>query len=195
MLYVHAGEPCAGKDGGLEFPDLFSALFVWADEGHVGCWRMGQGFDEFETKRSSGDGNPEIPLLTLFVMLNLLADDRSTISRTVAPVEVNDARAQRGLPLIPPMWTVSRGDLVELCSTSGGPKQPPGKRRADKGGLERRTYAARTSCSASPHSRRGHRRRLRSGRTLLVRSAQIGEALRHMTRPRSFYEVENATGQ
>ena len=77
----------------------------------------GADFDEFETKRSSRDVNPEIPLLTLLVMLSLLADDRSTISRTVAPVRVNDARAQRGLPPIPPIWTVSRGDLAE-------PKQP-----------------------------------------------------------------------
>ena len=71
-----------------------------------------------------GDVMLEIPLWTLFVMLTVLADDRVAIRRTVAPVKVNDARAQRGRPLIPPMWTVSGGDLIELCSTTVRPKQP-----------------------------------------------------------------------
>ena len=50
-------------------------------------------------------------------MLTVLADDRTAIRRTVAPVKVNEARARRGRPLIPPMWTVSGVDLIELCST------------------------------------------------------------------------------
>jgi hypothetical protein len=120
-------QPMRWTDGGFEFVRIFSSLLVWVDEGHVVCRPMGLPIDEFETKRLSRDGATpifEIPLWTLFVMLSLLADDRSTIRRTVAPDEVNDERARRGRPLIPPMWTVSGVDLIELCSTTVRQKQP-----------------------------------------------------------------------
>ena len=119
VLCVYAVRPLRWPDRGeVEFVRISPALFVATVKGFAVRIPVEPPIDECETVML------EIPLSTLFVMLTVLADDRTAIRRTVAPVKVNDARARRGRPLIPPMLTVSGVDLIELCSTTVRPKQP-----------------------------------------------------------------------
>lgn len=119
----------------------------------------------------------ELMLQLVFFQLGLLADDRVRLERETAPEKVNRARAARGRPSIPSRWKVAWvTKLAGRGSTDG----------AGRGGPHRSPIA---------HDRRGHQRRLPSGRLTWVRASRVGGLVKHMTRHRTFYEVATGDGQ
>ena len=88
----------------------------------------------------------------LFGMLMLVNDDRVPVRRELPSRQVNRARERRGDAAIPPLWRVS---LADAYVTTLSAKQL----HSDKRGGRHRSPIA--------HSRRGHQRRLPSGKLTL----------------------------
>jgi hypothetical protein len=109
-----------------------------------------------------------------FVILSLIADSRSSVVRIVADDKLNKARIKSGKAPIPPYFKIEVGPTILVPGSA-----PVVAARPDKG----------THASPRPHDRRGHPRRLKSGREVWVRSCRINALLPHLTRTRSFYEL------
>ena len=105
----------------------------------------------------------------------------SHMHRIEAPTSLNRARRARGRPPIPACWKIDATSWVTKMSGLAGRR-----RRESRGGHHRSPVA---------HDRRGHQRRLRSGKTTWVRSSRVGEILKHLTRHRAFYELAKGDGQ
>ena len=111
-------------------------------------------------------------------LLMLLAHEQVQVRRFEPPVKLNKARQKRRRPPIPSTWNVRLPDswITGIA---------PAKRRS--GPTERRGGHHR---SPTPHDRRGHSRRLPTGRMVWVRPTRVGALVRHLTRRRDFYEIE-----
>jgi hypothetical protein len=108
------------------------------------------------------------------VVLGLIADARSPVTRVEADAKLNKARVKNGKPQIPPYWKIEPPKPTVLV-----PGATPRPAAAKSG----------THASPRPHDRRGHQRNLKSGRTIWVKDCKINALVSHLTRNRSFYEV------
>ena len=127
-------------------------------------------------------------LLTLLgnasrTLLSWIDDDRVPAKRIIADAALNRARARRGKPGLVDYWKIDVKVASGLYQTTlGAPRPETGSPRA-RGGIGHHK-------SPIPHDRRGHRRRLRSGKIAWIRPTRINELLKHLTRKRDFYAVE-----
>lgn len=107
-------------------------------------------------------------------LLCTIADSRHPVTRNSAQAKLNRARDKAGKPAIPPSWAVDY--VTRLSSPNGGIVTDLG---------------IGTHASPRPHDRRGHQRRLSSGKVTWVRDCRVNETLRHMTRDRIYYEMNS----
>jgi hypothetical protein len=116
------------------------------------------------------------------VILSLIADSRSSVTRIAADDKLNKARVKRGKAPIPSYWKIEPPKPTILI-----PNAAPTVASKSKGA---------THASPKPHDRRGHPRHLKKGdRTIWVRECRINALLPHLTRGRLFYEVKLAPKQ
>ena len=99
--------------------------------------------------------------------------------RNITSTKHNAVRLKIGKPAIPDLWRLDLSAGAESYTTPIHPR-----RKSDHKGRHAGMHA-----SPIAHDRRGHRRRLRSGRTVWVRSCHVGTLIKHMTRKREFYRV------
>ena len=169
--------PLSRPEGGINFNSATPMLRVFADDGRLHGRPIGQ------QAAGVSAGIADVPLVLLVLMLATFSDDRVAVSREPPPAKVNAARAKHGRAPIPAQWRVGTSPILDPYTTKIGARQRHGESR---GGHH-----------ASPiaHDRRGHQRRLRSGRTVWVRPSRVGEFVRHLTRRRGFlYQVEGGGG-
>ena len=148
-------------------------------------WQIGYGdsghfFLPAEGRDAGRDREAERHFRRLALLLGLIADRRIPQSRIEAPAQLNKARRARGRPAIPACWKIDAASWVTRLAA------PRGRSGESRGGHHRPPVA---------HDRRGHQRRLRSGKTTWVRSSRVGEILKHLARHRAFYELPRGEGQ
>jgi hypothetical protein len=107
-------------------------------------------------------------------------DDRLAFRRDVPAPALNKARMKSGKPPLPGVWRMPPPAVVSNYVTKLGIR-----------GQEPKTSKGGTHASPIQHERRGHLRRLASGRITKVRSTLVGGLDKHLNpeRVRAFYEV------
>ena len=143
------------------------------DDSGFPCWRR---LDKTASMKGAGGALSFWERLQgdAIVILSLIADSRSSVTRVVADDKLNKARIKNGKAPIPPYWRIEAGPTVLIPGAIPKPATA-------KGG---------THASPRPHDRRGHPRNLKSGRTVWVRECKINALLPHLTRTREFYAVK-----
>ncbi len=169
--WVHAVVPWHLPSGDVWFEPVSRLIRLFAEGGKT----FGRPFEppigEFATEMLGAQ------VEVLAVMLAMIADNRIAVTREVAPVKINAARAKRNKIPIPAIWKVDARAASGPYTTTIGPKQAHG---------ENHGRHHRPPC---PHSRRGHQRRLSTGRLTWVRSCAVNELGRYLTRRRDFYAL------
>ena len=113
-------------------------------------------------------------------MLAMIADNRVTAKREIAPDKLNAARLRRGRPAIPPLWKVGPSPIVEIYTTKIVPAQMHGKKQWRPSLLADSAQPARASTAFALGT---------------DRACQIGELAKHLTRTRSYYELNPGKGE
>ena len=162
--------------GGHGF-SFWAVIPHWLPSGKVDWRRSVAEWTRFDPEGFDAAGSYDFD--APYVILSLIADSRSSVTRVEADDKLNKARVRRGKPPIPSYWKIKSPKPTVLV-----PRSVP-KPATAKGG---------THASPRPHDRRGHARNLKSGRTVWVRECKINALLPHLTRGRLFYEVRLPIG-
>ena len=157
--------------GGHGF-SFWAVIPHWLPNGKVDWGRSVAEWTRFDPEEFDAAGSYDFD--APYVILSLIADSRSPVTRVEADNKLNKARVKRGKAPIPPYWRIEPPKPTVLVP--GAAPQPA----TAKGG---------THASPRPHDRRGHPRNLKSGHTVWVRDCKINALIPHLTCDRSFYEI------